>query len=140
MLRIGCIILSVWGGLHFIASALSLIASILGKYAPMMKIVFSDNEIEAFDTKILSVTKALAIMHNSGATIFGAFVLSVTWFVLNNAQKWSFWTLLLAGVLIHLMWFLSDSFIGNKTFMVNVIFSILFLVGISISGYGLFKG
>lgn len=140
MLRIGCIILSIWGGLHFIASLLSVIATINMKFAPIIKIVFSDDEIASLDKKIFPITKSLAIMHNTGATIFGAFVLVIIWFGLFNGNKWAFFTLLFAGVFSQGMWLFADSIVGNKTIIVNVIFSCLFLAGILFSGYGLYKG
>ena len=78
-------------------------------------------------------------MHNSGAMLFGAFVLIITWFGLSDGQKWSFWTLLIAGVIVQGMGFLSDSILGNRTIVVNAVLTALFLAGIALSGYGLLK-
>lgn len=139
MLRFGCVILSVWGGIHLIVSGLSLTASIVGRYAPMMKMVFTDPEIGAYDQKILTVTKSLAIMHNTGATLFGAFVLVMTWCGVNPGHRWSFWTLLVAGAFAHGMWFLADSFIGNRTLVVNLVLTSAFVVGAVVCGYGLYR-
>ena len=139
MLRIGCIILSIWSGIQFIASVMSLAASFIGKYAPMMKMVFTDEEISSIDSKVLGVTKALAINHNTGATIFSLFSIIIIWFALNNGQKWSFWGLLILGLFSHIIWFLSDSLIGNKSLVVNVILLLIFVIGISLSGIGLFN-
>jgi hypothetical protein len=138
MLRLGCIILSIWGGVYLIASAMSLVTSIMGTYAPMMKIVLTDSEIAAVDSKTLGVTRSLGIMHNSGATVFAVLVLLITWFSLSNGQQWSFWTLLSAGAFAHAMWILADSSIGHRTMVVNVILSVVFLAGIAVSGLGLF--
>lgn len=139
MLRIGCIVLSIWSGIQFIASVMSLTASFIGKYAPMMKMVFTDDEIASIDTKILGVTKALAINHNTGAAVFSLFSLIITWFALNNGQKWSFWTLLFLGLFSHVNWFLSDALIGNRSLVVNIILLVVFVIGISLSGIGLFN-
>jgi hypothetical protein len=87
----------------------------------MLKMVFNDAEISTFDGKILGVTKSLAIMHNTGATVFGALVLVITWFGLINGYKWAFWTILIAGIMAHAMWFLSDASIGSKTTAVNAL-------------------
>ncbi len=139
MLRVGCIILSIWGGLHFIASALSVVASIAMKYAPIIKIVFSENEIASLDTRLFPVTKSLAIMHNTGAAMFGFFVLVTVWFGMFNGHRWAFFTLLLAGVFAQGMWFFADSLVGNKTMIVNLIFSGLLITGLLFSGFGIFK-
>lgn len=138
MLRLGCVILTIWGGVHLIVSALSLVVSALGQYAPFLKMVFTDQEIGAYDQKMLIATKSLAIMHNSGATIFGALMLVLTWFGINQSHRWAFWTLLAVGAFAHAMWFLADSFVGNKTLVVNVILTSAFAVGAILCGYGLY--
>jgi hypothetical protein len=53
-------------GLHFIASLLSVIASLNMKFAPIIEMVFSDDEIASLDTSLFPITKSLAIMHNTG--------------------------------------------------------------------------
>ena len=55
-------------------------------------------------------------------------------------QKWAFW--LLVGVIgfIEVMAFFASSYIGNGRWQVNVVQSVLYLVGISLSGFSIFKG
>jgi hypothetical protein len=137
MLRIGCIILSIEGGFQFIVSVISLVASIMGKYAPILKMTLTDNEIEAASPKLLVTTKALTIMHNSGATLLSFIVVVLIWTCLIHGYKWSFWLLLFVGIFGHTFWYIGDSFIGNKTLIVNSILTALFAVGISFAGYGI---
>ena len=139
MLRFGCIVLTIWGAIQFLVSLLSLAVSVTGKYAPMMKIVFTDEQIDSYDIKILTLTKSLAIMHNTGATVQGVFILFLTWFGIHQEQKWALWILLLVGILMQTMWFVSDAFVGNKTLIVNIVLTTLFVIGITISGLGLYK-
>ena len=138
MLRLGCIVLTIWGGIHLIASALSLLVSLTGHYAPMMKIVFSDREIGAYDRRTLGVTKSLAILHNTGALIFGGLVLVLTWSGIQQGSRWAFWALLSAGLLAQGMWFVADSVVGNPTRKVNLPLTALFVVGAALSGYALY--
>lgn len=101
--------------------------------------VTSANEIASLDTRLFPVTKALAIMHNTGAAMFGFFVLVAVWFGLFNGHRWAFFTLLLAGVFVQGMWFFADSLVGNKTIIVNIVFSCLLFAGLLFAGFGIFK-
>jgi hypothetical protein len=138
MLKAGAIILSIGTGLQCIVSILSLIISIVYN-APILKMVFTENEISSLDTKVIDTTKSLAILHNSGAVIVTLFCLIIIWTSLVNGHKWAFWTLLFAGIWGHVFWFISDRFTGNETLIVNIIFAAIFLAGISLAGYGMFK-
>jgi len=139
MLRLGCIALTIWGGIQLIASALSLAASVVGRYAPIMKMVFTDQEIASYDPKILVVTKALATMHNTGATLLGILSLIMTWCGIHHGQKWAFWSLFAVGIIAQGMWFLADSMIGNRTVAVNIALTALFACGIILAGYGMYR-
>lgn len=138
MLRVGSVILSIGTGLQFLVSVLSLLISLLGKYAPILRMTFSDEELAALDAKYVATTKALAIMHNSGAVIGTFLSLVIIWTGLIHGHKWAFWTLLLVGIFGHTFWFVVDSIIGNQTLIVNSVFTVLFLVGISLAGYAIF--
>jgi hypothetical protein len=101
--------------------------------------VFTEPEISACDPKMLTVTKSLAIMHNTGATIFGGLVLVMTWYGVNQHHRWAFWTLLAAGAFAHGMWFLADFFVGKKTLAVNIVLTSGFVVGAVLCGYSLYR-
>jgi len=139
MLKAGSIILSIETGLQFLVSVLSLMVSVFSKYAPILKMAFTDEELSTLDAKYVATTKALAIMHNSGAVLGTFLSLAIIWTSLINGHKWAFWVLLLAGIFGHTFWFIGDRFIGNETLKVNTALTALFLVGISLAGYGIFK-
>ena len=138
MLKAGAIILSIGAGFQCVASILSLIISIVGN-APILSMVFTDKEIATLDTEVIATTKSLAVMNNSGAVLTTVFSLVIIWTSLNNGSKWAFWMLLFAGIWGHSAWFLSDSYIGYETLIVNIVFTTIFLVGIILAGYALFK-
>ncbi len=77
MLKIASIILSVEAGFQFLISVLSLIISLVGKYAQILKMTFTNEELLTLDKKYIATTKALAIMHNTGATIGTFFCLVI---------------------------------------------------------------
>lgn len=138
MMKAGAIILSVGAGLQCVASVLSLIISIVGN-APILRMVFTDKEIAALDTKVIAATKSLAILHNGGAVLGTVFVLVIVWTSLINGHKWAFWTLLCAGLWGHAVWFLSARLIGNQTMAINMVFAVVFLIGIGLVGWGLYR-
>ena len=138
MLRAGAIVLSIGAGLQFIVSVLSLVASLTGN-APILRMVFTDNEMAGLDAKVLAATRSLAILHNAGAVLGTALTLVIVWTSLVHGQRWAFWTLLCAGIWGHVMWFLSARCIGNQTQAVNLAFAVVFLVGIGLAGRGIFK-
>ena len=138
MLKTGAIVLSVGIGLQFIVSILSLVLSIAGN-APILKMVFTDKEIAALDARVIATTKSLAILHNGGAVLGIALVLIIVWTGLIHGHKWAFWALLCAGLWGHAVWFLSARYIGNQTMVVNMAFAVVFLIGIGLAGWSLFK-
>ena len=139
MLKIGSIILSIEAGFQFLVSVLSLLVSLFGKYAPIMRMTFTNEELQALDAKYVATTKALAIIHNTGAVCATFLSLVIIWTDLIHGYKWAFWVLLLVGIFGHTFWFVGDSVIGNQTLKVNSILTAMFLVGICLAGYGLFK-
>lgn len=139
MMKIGCIILTVGEAFKLIASVLSLIASLFGNYAPILKMTLTDDEISGLDSKVTTATKSLAIIHNYGAASFSIFIIVIIWTSLTGNQKWAFWLILLLGLFAHLTWFYADSIIGNKSLIVNIVFTTIFLVGIVLSGIGIFN-
>ena len=138
MLKFGSFVLSIEAGLQFLVSVLSLLVSLFGKHAPILKMAFTNEELLTLDAKYVTTTKALAIMHNSGAIICTFLCLVIIWTSLIHGQKWAFWVLLLVGIFGHTFWFIGDSFIGNETLIVNCVLTALFLVGIGLAGYGIF--
>jgi hypothetical protein len=138
MIKAGAIILSIGWGFQCLVSILSLIFSMISN-APVLRMIFSEHEIAIMNTKFLATTKSLGILHNSGAVLTTLLSLIIIWTSLINGEIWAFWTLLLAGTWGHLFWYLSDSYIGYRTFVVNITFAMIFVIGISLVGYGFFK-
>jgi uncharacterized membrane protein YqjE len=55
-------------------------------------------------------------------------------------QKWSFWALLFVIGFVEVMAFIASAPIGNARWQLYVVQSVLYVVGISLSGWSLFKG
>jgi len=58
----------------------------------------------------------------------------------SKGQKWAFWALLITIGFVEILTFIASAPIGNARWQVNIILSALYVVGIGLSGYSLFKG
>ena len=54
-------------------------------------------------------------------------------------QKSAFWALLFVIGFVEVMAFIASAGVGNARWQVNFVLSVLYLVGIGLSGYSIFK-
>jgi len=99
---------------------------------------FSEAEIASLSAKIIAALNCFTILYNSCSLMISV----LTWRLIRKnlvaGEKWAFW--MLAGVIgfLELMAFFASSYIGNGRWQVNLVQSILYIIGISFSGYSLF--
>jgi hypothetical protein len=79
------------------------------------------------------------VLFNAGAAGSSALMICVTWYALVKGQPWAFWALLVCGGLVQVMAFVADAAIGTKTLVPNLVLTALFVVGIGLAGYGIFR-
>jgi hypothetical protein len=140
MLKAGSIILSIWSGFNFLlASSILAFIVFLKKNAPMLFIVFEESEITKVDPRVISAVNSLAILFNSFAAALSLLALFVIWSSLINSQKWAFWALLIVIGFVQILGFIADAAVGNKTVPANIVLSALYVVGIGLAGYAVFK-
>ena len=138
MLKIGAIILTVCGGFNLLlASAILVAVAVLNKTAPILFIVFEEGEIPKLDSRVVAVTKSLAILFNSCAVALSVATLFIIWSALIRGQRWAFWAVLLSVGLAQTMGFVADAAIGTKTLIPNLVLTVLFLIGIALTGYAI---
>ena len=141
MLRTGSRFLSVWSVLNFLISSLILTIVVfhIGN-SPLLVMVFEKAEIAGLDARVILALNCLTILYNSYAVAFSI----MTWFVnrlcLRKGQKWAFWALLITIGFVEIFAFIASAPIGNARWQVNFILSALYVVGIGLSGWSLFKG
>lgn len=139
MLKIGAIILTAGVVFNFLLAAGILIAIIfLGKNPPILYVSLEKAEIAGLGEQVLRTFKSLAIYFNSAVMLFCLLSIFVIWMGLSRGQKWAFWALLISMGTGQMSGFIADSFIGNKTFVINIVFTIIYLSGIGLSCYGLY--
>ena len=140
MLQAGSIILSIWSGINFLLAALILtLVTLIKGNAPILIMVFEESEISRLDTRVISAVNVLAILYNSCAAAISLLVLFVIWSGLINGQLWAFWVLLIAIGFVQIMSFIAFVAIGNQRWQVNVVLSVLYVVGIGLAGYSIFS-
>ena len=142
MLKKGSIVLSIWCSINFILALIILCyVIVLKKDSPILQVAsFSEAEIAGLSAKTIAALNCFTILYNSCSLMVSV----LTWPMIRRnlvaGQKSAFW--LLAGVIgfIEAMAFFASSYIGNGRWQVNVVQSVLYLTGIYLSGFSIFKG
>jgi hypothetical protein len=140
MLKRGSIVLSIWSGLNFLISSLILTIVVfhIGN-SPILALVFEKSEIASLDAKVIASLNDLTILYNSCSVVLSVLVWLLIRKSLTAGQKWAFWVLLFVIGFVEVMAFIASAPIGNARWQVNVVLSVLYVVGIGLSGYSIFK-
>ncbi|MBI5943322.1 MAG: hypothetical protein HY864_03040 [Chloroflexi bacterium] len=142
MLKKGSIVLSIWCDINFIlAFTILCYVIVLKKDSPILQVAsFSEAEIAGLSAKTIAALNCFTILYNSCALMVSV----LTWPLIRKnlvaGEKSAFWTLVFVIGFIEVMAFLASSYIGHGRWQVNVLQSILYIVGIGLSGYSLSKG
>ncbi len=141
MLKAGSRFLSIWSGLNFLISSLILTIVVfqIGN-SPLLGMVFEKSEIASLDPKVIASLNALTILYNSYAVALSILVWFVVRLCLSKGQKWAFGALLVTIGLVEILAFIASAPLDHARWQVNVVLSVLYVVGIGLSGYALFKG
>jgi hypothetical protein len=142
MLRKGSLILSIWCVINFVFAFIILSYVIILKHnSPILQVAsFSQAEIASLSAKTIASLNAFTILYNSCSLIISV----LTWPLIRKnlvaGERSAFWQLVGVIGFVEVMALLASSYIGNGRWQVNVVQSVLYLVGIGLSGYSLFKG
>ena len=141
MLKAGSILLTIWCVINFVLALIILgYVIVLKKDSPILQVAsFSEAEIASLSAKTIASLNCFTILYNSCSLAISV----LTWPLIRKnliaGQKSAFWMLLFVIGFVEAMAFLASSYIGHGRWQVNVLQSVLYLVGISLSGYSLFK-
>jgi hypothetical protein len=142
MLKKGSLVLSIWCIINFMLALIILsYVIILKKNSPILQVAaFSEIEIASLSAKTMAALNSFTILYNSCSLVISV----LTWPLIGKnlvaGEKSAFWTLVFVIGFIEVMAFLASSYIGNGRWQVNVVQSILYLTGICLSGFQIFKG
>jgi hypothetical protein len=142
MLKRGSTVLSIWCVVNFILAFLILCyVIVLKKDSPILQVAsFSDAEIAGLSAKIIAALNCFTILYNSCSLMISVLAWPLIRKNLIAGQKSAFWMIVFVIGFIEVMAFFASAYIGHGRWQVNVIQSILFMTGISLSGYSIFKG
>jgi hypothetical protein len=142
MLKKGSMVLSIWCVINFILAFVILsYVIVLKKDSPILQVAsFSEAEIASLGAKTIAALNCFTILYNSCSLVVSV----LTWPLIRKnllaGQRSAFWMLAFVIGFIEGMAFLASSYIGNGRWQVNVLQGVLYLVGIGLSGWSLFKG
>jgi hypothetical protein len=141
MLKKGSTVLSIWSGINFLfAFAILTSVVIFNANSPILALVFEKSEIASLSARTIASLNALTILYNSCSVALSVLVWLLIRKSLLAGQKWAFWVLLFVIGFVEVMAFIASAPIGNARWQLNVVQSVLYLTGICLSGFSIFKG
>ena len=139
MLQKGSTVLSIWCGINFVLAFIILCyVIVLKQNSPILQVAaFSDAEIASLSAKNISALNCFTILYNSCSLMVSV----LTWPLIRKnlvaGEKSAFWTLVFVIGFIEVMAFLASSYIGHGRWQVNVLQSVLYVVGVGLSSFPL---
>ena len=141
MLKRGSTILSIWCVINFFLAFIILCyVIVLKKDSPILQVAsFSEAEIASLSPRTIAALNCFTILYNSCSLMISI----LTWRLIRKnlavGERLAFWMLAIVIGFIEVMAFFASSYIGNGRWQVNVVQSILYITGISLSGYSIFR-
>jgi hypothetical protein len=141
MLKRGSMVLSMWCVINFILALIILSYVIVFKRnSPILQVAsFSEAEIAGLSAKAIAALNCFTILYNSCSLVISVLMWPLIRRNLIAGQKWAFWMLVFVIGFIELMAFFASSYIGHGRWQVNVVQSILYVVGIGLCAYPILK-
>jgi hypothetical protein len=137
MLKKGSNVLSAWCTINFILAFVILCyVIILKKDSPILQVAsFTKAELANLSARTIASLNCFTILYNSCSLMVSVLTWPLIRKNLITGDKSAFWTLVIVIGFIEGMAFLASSYIGHGRWQVNVLQSILYIVGIGLSSY-----
>ena len=140
MLRKGATILTVWSAINFALAALILTTLVVfDADSPLLVMVFERPEIAQFDPRVIAALNCLTILYNSCSVALSVLVLYIIRSGLVHGERRAFWALLVTIGFVEVMANLASAQVGHARWQVNVLLSVLYVVGMGLAGAGIFR-
>ncbi len=140
MLKAGSIVLSIWSGINLLLASLILTSVVIfNGSSPLLVMVFEKSEIARLDARVIAALNCLTILYNSCAVALSVLALFIIRSNLIRGEKRAFWILVITLGFVEVLAFIGSAEVGNARWQVNVVLSVLYVVGIGLAGYALFK-
>ena len=141
MIKKGSIVLSIWCVINFILAFIILsFVIVLKKDSPILQVAsFSESEISSLSGKVISTINCFTILYNSCSLMISVLTWPLIHKNLVDGQKSAFWMLVFVIGFVEVMAFFASSYIGHGRWQVNVVQSMLYLMGIGLCAYPILK-
>jgi len=140
MLKAGSTILLIWTGINFVLAALILTSVVVFKAnSPLIVMVFDKAEVAGLSARVVAALNTLTILYNSCSVVLSILVWVLIRKSLLAGQQWAFWVLLGVIGFVEVMAFIASARVGNARWPVNAVQSVLYVLGISLCGFAIFK-
>jgi len=141
MLKVGCVMLSLWGFLNLIASLVVVLIPVVltGKIAPALLESLNGSEIDSLTGQILNNANGIAVFANGVNVAFCILLLFAIWGGLYRKVKWVFWAILTSLTVIVAAGTAADYVAGLLYPEVNVISGCIIGLGLILVALTLFK-
>lgn len=134
----GKIILSVWFFINILPAIGSLLFISFGKHAPALQTLFTQEEIQTLDLRLLATIDGLAILLNTLIVLYCSLALFVLIKHSLKAPKWTFVFLATGSLLLQTAGYTFDHFLEGKNFLILNISTFILLIGFSFWSHDLF--
>jgi hypothetical protein len=136
IIKAGAIVLSVWAGLNLIVAVAVTVLTVTGGTPPALGLMLNDAQIHASDPKLIAVVNAQAALANPCIVAFCILVLAIVWTSIVPGVRWALWAVAGATIPLQVFAFVSDSFLGGRNLLPNLISSTLLAAGLGLCALG----
>jgi hypothetical protein len=138
--KIGLVLLSLWCGLEIAVAGWVTAMTFAGRSPPALLLVMSEARIPSVPHEALAVINAQAAIANPCIGGVAAMALVLAWRGVARGERWTWW--LLVGTLLPLQAsaFGSDSFLGHRNLVANLISTLLLVASLALCGTGSGRG
>lgn len=134
MLRIGCIILTLWTVLNLVPSSWILISTVfLDGDSPAVFQILDENDLAGLTAKERTSINSVAVYANGLNAAFGVTSLFVIWKGLYRRQTWCFWCLVIGFGTALLAGVLGDFVLGTIHPEINIVSGAMLIAGLALS-------
>ncbi|GAB5404953.1 MAG: hypothetical protein Aurels2KO_31840 [Aureliella sp.] len=138
MLRLGCIILTIWVVLNLVPATYIVFATTwLDVDSPAVGQILNSQEIESLSPKERISINSVAVYANGLNISLSVTVLSLIWFGVYRRIAWAYWSACFGLAFAVLGGGLSDFVLGTVHPEVSVISALILFVGAVLSGLGM---
>ena len=141
MLKLGCILLTLWSLLNLLASLFVVFIPVvfLHKNVPALKDSIESDEIHSLSAQTVDNINSIAVFANGVNIAFSLLMLFTIWFGLYRKAEWVFWALIPSLLMVLVAASAADYVAGLLHPEINLITGVVIFAGLFCCAIGIFK-